>query len=103
MHSSAKFYSSRQWEKETFQSKAKDIINRYKEYNACIELTALNTEDNLDEVSKDFCNALFDRGISEQNIDNILRLIKIELNKISDNDEKWLKETLCGKKVINNE
>lgn len=89
--------------KETFQSKAKDIINRYKEYNACIELTALNTEDNLDEVSKDFCNALFDRGISEQNIDNILRLIKIELNKISDNDEKWLKETLCGKKVINNE
>jgi hypothetical protein len=89
--------------KETFQSKAKDIINRYKEYNACIELTALNTEDNLDEVSKDFCNTLFDRGISEQNIDNILRLIKIELNKISDNDEKWLKETLCGKKVINNE
>ena len=89
--------------KETFQSKAKDIINRYKEYNACIELTALNTEDNLDEVSKDFCNALFDRGISEQNIDNILRLIKIELNKISDNDEKWLHETLCGKKVISNE
>jgi hypothetical protein len=89
--------------KETFQSKAKDIISRYKEYNACIELTALNTEDNLDEVSKDFCNALYDRGISEQNIDNILRLIKIELNKISDNDEKWLKETLCGKKVINNE
>lgn len=89
--------------KETFQSKAKDIINRYKEYNACIELTALNTEDNLDEISKDFCNTLFDRGISEQNIDNILRLIKIELNKISDNDEKWLKETLCGKKVINNE
>ena len=89
--------------KETFQSKAKDIINRYKEYNACIELTALNTEDNLDEISKDFCNVLFDRGISEQNIDNILRLIKIELNKISDNDEKWLKETLCGKKVINNE
>lgn len=89
--------------KETFQSKAKDIINRYKEYNACIELTALNTEDNLDEVSKDFCNTLFDRGISEQNIDNILRLIKIELNKISDNDEKWLKETLCGKKVISNE
>lgn len=89
--------------KETFQSKAKDIINRYKEYNACIELTALNTEDNLDEVSKDFCNTLFDRGISEQNIDNILRLIKIELNKISDNDEKWLQETLCGKKVISNE
>lgn len=89
--------------KETFQSKAKDIINRYKEYNACIELTALNTEDNLDEISKDFCNTLFDRGISEQNIDNILRLIKIELNKISDNDEKWLKETLCGKKVVNNE
>ena len=38
--------------KETFQTKAKDIINRYKEYNACIELTALNTEDRASRTAE---------------------------------------------------
>jgi len=80
--------------KETFQSKAKQVSEIFKEYIGCVELTNISGEDNLDEVATSFRHMLHQKGLSDENIENIFRVIKIELNKIADKDAEWLKSAL---------
>ena len=84
--------------KENFETKAKEITKRFEEYKACTRLTDITNQSNLDEVGNDFRLMLSELGISDQNIDNIFRVIKIELNKIADTNANWLQETIFPKK-----
>ena len=80
--------------KETFQTKAKQVSEIFKEYIGCVELTNISGDDNLDEGAYSFKHMLHQKGVSDENIENIFRVIKIELNKIADRDAKWLQEAL---------
>lgn len=84
--------------KENFETKATEITRRYEEYKACTQLTDITDQNNLDEVGNDFRLMLSELGISDGNIENIFRVIKIELNKIADRNAEWLHEAIFGKK-----
>lgn len=82
--------------------RAKEVTERFGEYNACIQLTDFTNQDNIDELGTDFKIMLANLGISDQNIDIIFKAIKIELNKIANKNAEWLHEVLIKKKEVDN-
>ena len=62
--------------KETFQTKAKQVSEIFKEYIGCVELTNISGDDNLDEGAYSFKHMLHQKGVSDENIENIFQEIK---------------------------
>ena len=82
-------------------SRANEVSERIREYNACVQLTDFADPENIDDIGRDFKITLANLGLTDANIDAIFTTIKKQLNIIADKDVEWLQSALFKKEGEN--